>query len=229
MEVLLHLGQFVREGVRTRELEAVCVEKMKGFGRVRPAFKGYHGFPYCLCVSVNDEVVHGMPGERVVESGDIVSLDFGVVYEGYYGDAAITYGAGEISAEAAKLLAVTEAALHKGIKETCEGNRLHDISSAVQREVESGGYSVVRDFVGHGIGRSLHEDPQIPNFGERNTGVRLKRGMVFAIEPMVNMGGSGVMIKENGWTAVTEDGSLSAHFEHTVAVTAEGPDILSRL
>lgn len=229
MEVLAYLKAFVQEGIKTAELEGLCEEKLNRLRVVKPAFKGYNGFPYCLCVSVNDEVVHGMPGERILREQDIISLDFGAVYEGFYGDAAVTCGIGKISVDAERLLSVTEKALYRGIEEAREGNRLHDISHAVQSEVEAAGFSVVREFVGHGIGSSLHEDPQIPNFGEKDTGIRLRRGMVFAIEPMVNQGRSEVLIKENGWTAVTRDGSLSAHFEHTVAITGDGPEILSRL
>jgi methionyl aminopeptidase len=227
MEVLLELRNHVRENVRTAELEAVCEEMVRRRGDVKPAFKGYNGFPYCLCVSVNDEVVHGMPSERVLKEGDIVSLDFGIIYKGYYGDAAMTYPVGAISAKARKLLEVTEASLYEGIKQVREGNRLHDISYAVQSYVEAEGFSVVREFVGHGIGRQLHEEPQIPNFGVRGTGVKLRKGMVLAIEPMINEGGSDIIIKENGWTAATRDGKLSAHFEHTVAVTDNGAEILS--
>jgi methionyl aminopeptidase len=227
MEVLLELGNHVRENVRTAELEAVCEEMIHRRGDVKPAFKGYNGFPYCLCVSVNDEVVHGMPSERVLKEGDIVSLDFGIIYKGYYGDAAMTYPVGAISEKARKLLDVTQASLYEGIKQAREGNRLHDISYAVQSYVEAEGFSVVREFVGHGIGRQLHEEPQIPNFGVKGTGVRLRKGMVLAIEPMINEGGSDIIIKENGWTAATRDGKLSAHFEHTVVVTDKGAEILS--
>jgi methionyl aminopeptidase len=229
MEVLLYLKEFIKEGARTLDLEALCEGKVKKIGNVKAAFKGYNGFPYCLCVSVNDEVVHGMPDERVLKKGDIVSLDFGILHDGFYGDAAISYGIDGIPVAAMNLLAVTEESLYKGIGEAKEGNRLHDISHAVQSCVEKEGFSVVREFVGHGTGKSLHEDPQVPNFGEKGTGIRLKRGMVLAIEPMVNAGGSEVVIKKNGWTAVTKDGSLSAHFEHTVAITENGPDILSKL
>ena len=228
-EVLLYLNKYIKEGVKTKELEEACLDKISSIGNIKPAFKGYNGFPYCLCVSVNDEVVHGMPGEYVLTEGDVVSLDFGILYDGFYGDTALTYKVGEITKKAERLLSVTESSLYKGIEEAKEGNRLHDISNAIQSYVEGSGFSVVRDFVGHGIGRSLHEEPQIPNFGEKGTGIRLKKGMVLAIEPMVNMGQSEVMIKRNGWTAVTKDGSLSAHFEHTVAITDNGPEILSKL
>ena len=229
MEILLHLGRLIQGGIKTIDLEAECEEKIKKIGKIKPAFKGYNGFPYCLCVSVNDEVVHGMPGNRVLKDGDIVSIDFGLLYDGFYGDAALTYKVGDIGEKTEKLLTVTEESLYEGIREAKEGNRLHDISHAVQSYVEKAGFSVVREFVGHGIGRSLHEEPQIPNYGEKGTGIRLKKGMVFAVEPMVNMGKSDVMIKDNGWTAVTKDGSLSAHFEHTIAITENGADILSRL
>jgi len=229
IDVLLYLERFVKAGIKTKALEDACVERLSSIKHVRPAFKGYNGFPYCLCVSVNEEVVHGMPGERILMDGDIVSIDFGVVYDGYYGDAALTYKVGAVSKKVENLLSVTEAALYKGIGEAREGNRLHDISHAIQSHVEEAGFSVVRDFVGHGIGRNLHEEPQIPNYGERGTGIRLKQGMVLAIEPMVNMGRSDVKIKQNGWTAVSVDGSLSAHFEHTVAITENGPEILSQI
>lgn len=229
VEILTYVGGFVREGVRTIELEKICEVKLKEHGNIRPAFKGYNGYPYCLCISTNSEVVHGMPGERLLSEGDLVSIDFGVEYKGYYGDVARTFGVGHLSEEARRLMEVTEASLFDGIRETCEGNRLNDISSAIQKRIESAGYSVVREFVGHGIGRSLHEEPQVPNYGERGKGVRLKKGMVFAIEPMVNMGECEILIDNNGWTAVTRDGSLSAHFEHTVAITDNGPEILTRL
>ncbi len=229
MEVLVYLKEFVKEGVKTLELERLCEEKVKTMPGMKPAFKGYNGFPYCLCVSINDEVVHGMPSERVLKTGDIVSLDFGLSKEGYYGDVAMTYPVGEISKNIQRLLDVTESSLYKGIDEAREGNRLYDISNAVQTHVEEEGFSIVREFVGHGIGRSLHEDPQLPNYGIKHTGIRLKAGMTFAIEPMVNMGEKEVFIKENGWTAATKDGSLSAHFEHTIVVTGNGPEILSKL
>jgi methionyl aminopeptidase len=229
MEILQYVGGFIRDGVRTMELEQVCEDRLKSREGIKAAFKGYNGYPYCLCVSVNSEVVHGMPGERTVRDGDIVSLDFGVVYDGFCGDVAKTYVVGDVDVEALRLLEVTEGALYDGIDEAREGNRLFDISNAIQRRVEGAGFSVVRDFVGHGIGRNLHEDPQIPNWGEKGRGVRLRKGMVLAIEPMVNSGGYEVFVAENGWTAMTRDGSLSAHFEHTVAVTENGPEILSRL
>ncbi len=228
MEILIYLKDFVKAGIRTMDLETVCEQKIKEAGDFKAAFKGYNGFPYCLCISVNDEVVHGMPSERQLKENDIVSIDFGLLHEGYYGDVAMTYAVGGISKAAQKLLDVTQEALSRGIVEAREGNRLHDISHAIQQHVEAFGFSVVREFVGHGIGRSLHEDPQLPNYGTKGTGIRLKPGMVFAIEPMVNMGNSDIYIKENGWTAATKDGSLSAHFEHTVAVTNNGPVVLSK-
>ncbi|MCS7281335.1 MAG: type I methionyl aminopeptidase [Desulfobacterota bacterium] len=227
MEILLYLGEFIKEGIRTKELEKICEEKIKALKKVRAAFKGYNGYPFMLCVSVNEEIVHGMPSDRILKEGDIVSLDFGVIYEGYYGDVAVTYGVGKISKAAQKLIDVTREALFKGIEMAREGNRLYDISHAIQSHVEGNGFSVVKEFVGHGIGRSLHEEPQIPNFGEKGTGPRLKKGMVLAIEPMVNMGRNEISIAENGWTAYAKDMSLSAHFEHTVAITEKGPEILS--
>ena len=229
MEVLVALREFVAAGARTVDLEHACTEMVRKRTDMLPAFKGYNGFPYALCVSVNDEVVHGMPSERVLKEGDIVSLDFGAIYKGFYGDAAVTYPVGRITEDAEKLVRVTRESLHKGIEKVREGNRLHDVSYAVQSHVEAEGFSVVREFVGHGIGTHLHEEPQVPNFGTKGTGVRLKKGMVIAIEPMINAGGSEIIIKENGWTAATKDGRLSAHFEHTVALTEKGPEILSAL
>ena len=229
MEVLVALKEFVLTGARTTDLESACIEMVRKRADMKPAFKGYNGFPYALCVSVNEEVVHGMPSERVIEEGDIVSLDFGAIYKGFYGDAAITYPVGRISEDAERLVRVTRESLYKGIENVREGNRLHDVSYAIQSHVEAEGFSVVREFVGHGIGTRLHEEPQIPNFGVKGTGVRLKKGMVLAIEPMINAGGSEIIIRENGWTAATKDGKLSAHFEHTVALTEKGPEILSAL
>jgi methionyl aminopeptidase len=229
MEVLVALKEYAKANVRTSELEAACKEMLSSRPDMKAAFKGYNGFPYCLCVSVNDEVVHGMPSDRMLVDGDIVSLDFGAIYKGFYGDAAVTYPVGEVSEDARKLMRTTEESLYRGIEEVREGNRLYDVSHAVQAHVEAEGFSVVRDFVGHGIGRHLHEDPQIPNFGARGTGVRLRKGMVLAIEPMINAGGSEIVIRDNGWTAATRDGRLSAHFEHTVALTDKGAEILSTL
>ena len=225
-QALLKVREAIRPGVTTAELDRIAEETIrKGGGR--PAFKGYRGYPANLCVSVNEEVVHGIPGPRRLQEGDIVSLDLGVLMDGYYGDAAITVPVGKVSEEAQKLIKVREEALHKGIEKARVGNRLYDISHAIQSWVESFGFSVVRDFVGHGIGRQLHEEPQVPNFGPPNQGPRLMVGMVLAIEPMVNAGGWQVKVREDGWTVVTADGSLSAHFEHTIAITEEGPDILS--
>lgn len=228
-QMLYELKAHVKEGVRTADLEEACEERLSRMDHVRPAFKGYNGFPYCLCISVNDEVVHGMPSERTLQNGDIVSLDFGVLYDGFYGDVAVTYPVGVITEGAQKLLSVTEQSLRLGIEQAREGNRLYDISHAVQSFVEGNGFSVVREFVGHGIGRDLHEEPQVPNFGRKGTGIRLKAGMVIAIEPMINEGKGDIIIRENGWTAATRDGKLSAHFEHTVAVTEKGAEILSSL
>lgn len=229
LQILLGLKEYVGEGVKTAELEARCEEQVRNIENIEAAFKGYNGYPYCLCVSVNDEVVHGMPSERVLRTGDIVSLDMGVKYDGFYGDVAMTYPVGVIGENAKRLLDVTRTALYNAIDQARVGNRLHDVSYAVQSFVEANGFSVVREFVGHGIGRNLHEEPQVPNFGTKGTGVRLKEGMVLAIEPMINEGGSDIMIRENGWTAATRDGKLSAHYEHTIAITDKGAEILSSL
>lgn len=226
-EILAALREKVKPGVTTRELNRLS-EALSRKSRVRPAFKGYRGYPYALCTSVNGEVVHGMPSDRPLLSGDILSLDFGVVYKGYYGDAAITVPVGTVSAEAERLMKVTEEGLYSAIEQAQAGNRLGDLSAAVQERVEDAGFSVVRDFVGHGIGRNMHEDPQIPNYGVRGRGIQLRQGMVLAIEPMVNEGDYRVKILPDGWTVVTEDGKLSAHFEHSVVITENGPEILSR-
>jgi methionyl aminopeptidase len=227
-EILGEIRERVRPGVTTNELNSYC-EELSRKKRVKPAFKGYRGYPFALCTSVNGEVVHGMPSERPLISGDILSLDFGVNFKGYYGDAAITVPVGAVSAEAMRLLKVTEAGLYDAIRQAIAGNRLGDVSAAIQERVESAGFSVVRDFVGHGIGRSLHEDPQIPNYGVRGRGIELKPGMVLAIEPMVNEGSYEVRVLPDGWTVVTRDGKLSAHFEHSIAITDNGPAILSRM
>ncbi|MBI5328664.1 MAG: type I methionyl aminopeptidase [Deltaproteobacteria bacterium] len=227
-EIIAVIKGAARPGVATIELEELCEAELKK-RKVRSAFKGYRGYPYCICVSVNEEVVHGMPSNRVLIEGDILSIDIGVECDGYYGDAAITIPLGKISEEASRLIDVTETALSRAIEKVYVGNRLFDISYAVQSYVEENGFSVVRAFVGHGIGRELHEAPQVPNFGVPGRGARLKAGMVFAIEPMINAGGSDIVILDDGWTAVTKDGSISAHFEHTVAVTENGPYILSKL
>ncbi len=226
--ILEELSKKIRPGVKTIELDRLSEELALKKG-ARPAFKGYRGYPYSLCTSVNSEVVHGMPSERELKEGDIVSLDFGILNDGYYGDAAVTVPVGEITPGARKLLKITEEALYRGIAEVKAGNRIGDISSAIQNHVEAAGYSVVRDLVGHGIGKSLHEDPQVPNYGSGGRGIELKPGMVFAIEPMVNEGTYRVEILRDGWTVVTADGKLSAHFEHSVAITENGPVILSRI
>jgi methionyl aminopeptidase len=197
--------------------------------KAKPAFKGYSGYPYALCCSPNDRVIHGMPDSKPLVAGDILSIDFGVLYDDYYGDAAITVPVGAVTTQASALMTATEESLYAGIAKAVPGNRLQDISNAVQMHVETRGYSVVRDFVGHGIGKKLHEEPQVPNYGLPGRGVQLKSGMVLAIEPMINVGSYGVKVLSDGWTAVTVDGSLSAHFEHTVAITDNGPEILTRL
>ncbi len=227
-EILEEIKSVAKPGVTTRELNERA-EELLAQRKARSAFKGYNGYPAALCTSVNEEVVHGIPSDRVLREGDILSLDFGAIYEDYYGDAAITLAIGRISAEAERLMRVTEEALYLAIDRARPENRLQDISAAIQGHVESHGFSVVRDFVGHGIGQHLHEKPQVPNFGEAGRGVRLKPGMTLAIEPMINAGGHEVMVLQDGWTAVTRDRSLSAHFEHSVAVTENGPYILSKL
>jgi len=216
----------IEPGVTTADLDRLA-EKLCDEHRVEPAFKGYRGYPYALCCSVNEEVVHGFPGPRRLREGDILSMDFGVRHEGYFGDAAVTVGVGRVSAEAERLMRVTREALAAGIAACVEGGRLGDVSAAVQTHAERNGFSVVRQFVGHGIGRQLHEEPQVPNYVGGGRDLPLSRGLVLAIEPMVNAGGYEVKVKKDGWTAVTVDGSLSAHFEHTVAVTGDGPLILS--
>lgn len=225
-EVLENLKKMIAPGVTTKELDQMAEDYILRKG-ARPAFKGYRGFPATLCVSINDEVVHGIPNQRQLKEGDIVSIDVGVNYIGYYGDAAITLPVGEIDPVAKRLLEVTEKALYIGIDEARVGNRLFDISYAIQSWVESNGFSVVRDFVGHGIGRDLHEDPQIPNFGSPRQGPRLEKGMVFALEPMVNEGTYQVKVLSDGWTVVTADGKRSAHFEHTIVITGNRAEILS--
>jgi methionyl aminopeptidase len=227
-EVLSKLRDKVKPGVTTRELDRFAEELAEKKG-AKPAFKGYRGYPYSLCTSVNTEVVHGMPSARVLVEGDIIGLDFGVLYKGFYGDATITLPVGKVAPIALKLLDVTEQSLYAGIAEAKDGNRLGDISAAIQLTVEAAGFSIVRDFVGHGIGKSLHEEPQIPNFGKKGRGIELKSGMIFAIEPMVNQGDYKVRVLADGWTVITEDGKLSAHFEHSIAITDNGPDILSKL
>ena len=224
--VLTCLQAMVGPGVTTRELDTVAETQIREAGAV-PAFKGYQGYPATLCASINEAVVHGIPSDRPLEDGDIVSLDMGVVLDGYYGDSAVTLGVGRISSDAESLLTVTREALEQAIEQVHVDGRVSDIGHAVQQHVEAHGFSIVREFVGHGIGTQLHEEPQIPNYGEPGRGPRLREGMVLAIEPMVNAGDPGVRVLEDGWTAVTRDGGLSAHFEHSVAVTADGPQVLS--
>lgn len=218
----------VKPGVTTLDLDQIAEEYIKGRGAI-PAFKGYHGFTGNICASINEEVVHGIPGLRKLKTGDNVSIDIGAVINGYNGDAAITVPVGEIDAEVQKLLDVTEESLYKGIEQAVIGNRLSDISHAVQSHVEQHGFGVVRDYVGHGIGRSMHEDPQVPNYGSPGRGPRLKSGMTLAIEPMVNLGTYEVKTLDDGWTVVTLDGKRSAHFEHSIAITDGKPEILTKL
>jgi methionyl aminopeptidase len=213
-------------GMTTAELDRLAEDFIRSHGAI-PAFKGYMDYPATLCISINDEVVHGIPGKRQLEEGQIVSVDVGVCIEGWYGDAARTLCIGDVNAEAKDLLTATKEALEQGIAQARAGNRLGDISAAVQTFAEQKGYSVVRDLVGHGIGRQMHEEPQVPNFGTPHTGVDLKAGMVLAIEPMINIGGRAIKFDTDKWTVRTADGSLSAHFEHTVAITDNGPDILT--
>jgi len=231
-EVLRELREKVAAGVTTLELDAIAEELTLKKNAV-PAFKGYNVagrvYPRCLCASINEEIGHGIPTNRALREGDIIGLDYGVIYEGFYGDSAVTVGVGRVSDEARRLMEVTEIALYKGIEQLHDGKRLGDLGHAVQQVAESAGYSVVRAFVGHGIGRKLHEEPPVPNYGEPDRGIRLREGMVLAIEPMLNVGGCEVEIKEDGWTAVTRDGSLAAHFEHSVAITKDGPVILSQI
>jgi methionyl aminopeptidase len=222
------IAPHVVPGASTMDLEEIAVKKIAELGAIA-AFKGYHGFPAALCTSINEEVVHGMPNaKRVLKEGDILSIDCGVIIDGFYSDAAVTYPIGQVSAQIRKLLDVTQASLEEAIQQCQVGGRLFDISSAVQQVCEAEGFGVVREFVGHGIGRAMHEDPQVPNFGERGKGPRLKAGMVLAIEPMINAGGPEVHVLKDGWTAVTNDGSYSAHFEHTIAITKDGPLVLTR-
>jgi len=227
-EVLELVRGLVKPGATTLDLEKAAEARLNELG-VKAAFKGYHGFPCVLCTSVNSEVVHGIPSsKRVLADGDIVSVDCGVIVDGFYSDSAVTYAVGTPSAATLKLLTVTQASLEKAIQQAQVGGRLGDISFAVQEMCEAEGFGVVREFVGHGIGRSMHEDPQVPNFGTRGKGPRLKAGMVIAIEPMINAGGPEVKVLQDGWTTITLDGGYSAHFEHTVAITKDGPQVLTR-
>lgn len=227
-EVLEIVRKEVRSGVSTDDLDRLAEKEIRARGAT-PAFKGYRNYPKTLCASVNEQVVHGIPSGRKLKDGDIIGLDLGAIVGGFYGDSAVTVAVGRVSEKITALVQVTEESLYLGIEQAVVGNRLTDISHAVQRHIESAGYSVVTEFVGHGIGRQLHEEPQVPNYGKPGQGPRLQSGMVLAIEPMVNMGGSAVRVLEDRWTAVTADGSLSAHFEHTIAIQPSGPArILSR-
>ena len=221
------LKKYIREGMMTQEIDSKAAALMTTH-RVKSAFKGYRGFPGTICVSVNDEVVHGIPGKRILKKGDIASIDVGIIADDYYSDTAFTIGISNIDEKNRRLIEVTKDALEKGIEQVKTGNHLSDISFAIQGYVESSNFSVVRDFVGHGIGKMLHEEPEVPNFGLPHAGPMLKEGMVLAIEPMVNMGTWRTKIKDDGWTVITQDGEPSAHFEHTVAITAAGPEILTR-
>ncbi len=225
---LAELGEVIRPGITTLELDALarrCIKRSGG----SPAFLGYHGFPASICTSINEEVVHGIPSLRRLKPGDIISIDVGVCYKGYFGDATVTFPVGEISQLAQRLIEVSQSALYKGIDQACVGNRLYDISHAIQVTAESAGYSVVRNYVGHGIGSQMHEEPQVPNFGAPGKGPKLENGMVLAIEPMVNAGTWEVETLQDSWTVVTKDRKLSVHFEHTVAILEDGPEILTVL
>lgn len=227
VEVMKALAAMIQPGVTTQELDRVAEEIIRRRGAV-PAFLGYRGFPATLCTSINEEVVHGIPSDsRILKAGDVVSVDCGVVLDGFYGDHAITFAIGDIAPRTRRLLEITQEALKKGIEQMVVGNRLGDVGATIQSHVEAEGFGVVRDYVGHGIGRNLHEEPQVPNYGEPGTGLRLKAGMVLAIEPMVNEGVADVKLLSDDWTVVTADDRPSAHFEHSVAVTEKGPDILS--
>ncbi len=221
------MAEIIAPGITTREIDRLAEDFIVSNG-ARPAFKGYRGFPATVCTSVNNEVVHGIPGKRVLEEGDLISLDVGTIIDGFYGDCARTVPVGKVSDEAERLIRITRESLQMGISQACEGGRLTDISHAIQKYAESRGYSVVRDYVGHGIGRSMHEAPQIPNFGPPNRGPRLRRGMTLAIEPMVNVGGYEVRTLEDGWTVVTVDGTLSAHFEDTIVIDGATAQVLTQ-
>lgn len=227
-EILSDLSDMVKPGIQTRELDGYAHSKAREMGAI-PAFKGYRSFPASLCTSINEEIVHGIPSARTLQEGDIISLDFGVIYDGYYGDAAVTLPVGEVSSIASKLIATVKQSFYEGIKKLKVGNRISDVSYAIQQHVESQGFSVIKTFVGHGIGMSLHEEPQIPNFGSPGHGPKVKSGMVLAIEPMIAVGDWNVEILADNWTAITQDKSLSAHYEHTVAVTEDRVEILSLL
>jgi methionyl aminopeptidase len=224
--VLSELRPMIRPGVKTQDLDAHAESRARELG-AKPAFKGYRGYPASLCISVNEEIIHGIPSSRVLREGDIVSLDFGVLYDGFYGDAARTFPVGTVSPQARTLIQAAEQAFDKGVAQMAEGNRVSDISAAVQEYVEARGFSVIRSFVGHGIGRALHEEPQVPNFGFPGRGPKIRSGLVLAIEPMIAAGDFEVEVLADGWTAVTKDRSLAAHFEQTVALTDRGIEILS--
>lgn len=225
-ETLLRLEEVIKPGITTAELDRVAEEFIISHN-AKPSFKGYQGFPASICASVNNEVVHGIPGNTVLQEGDIISIDCGAILNGYQGDAARTIAVGKVSKEAERLIKVTEESFFKGADYAVVGNRLTDISSAIQAHVESFGFSVVRDYVGHGIGKDMHEDPEVPNFGRPGRGPKLVHGMVIAVEPMVNIGKYHTRVQQNGWTVVTEDGSLSAHYENTIAILNNGPEILT--
>lgn len=225
-EVLEILKARLKQGMKTKELDSIAGRELEKRG-AKPSFKGYCGFPANICVSINDEIVHGIPGERVIEEGDIVSIDLGAIYGGFQGDAAVTVGVGNISPEAARLIEATRGALEAGVSAARAGARLGDISASIQRCAESAGYEVVREYTGHGIGRQMHESPQVPNYGKAGTGLLLKAGMTMALEPMLNSGGWRTRVDEDLWTVRTADGGLSAHFEHTVAITDDGPEVLT--
>jgi len=224
--ILAVLSEQVRPGMKTKELDVIAARELERLG-ARSSFKGYQGFPANLCVSVNDEIVHGIPGERVLDEGDIVSLDFGAIFKGFQGDAAVTVGVGEISSQAEQLMETTEGALKAGVAAAYPGARLGDISAAIQNYVESKSFSVVREYTGHGIGREMHEEPQIPNFGSPGVGPVLRKGMTLALEPMVNVDGWRTRLGNDHWVVLTADGSLAAHFEHTIAITNDGPEVLT--
>jgi methionyl aminopeptidase len=227
-DVLRLLSEQVKPGMKTKELDIIAEKEVVNMGGT-PSFKGYHGFPATVCVSVNDEIVHGIPGDKVIKEGDIVSLDFGAIYDGFQGDAAVTVPVGKVSPEAERLIRVTRESLEKGIAAARDGATLGDVSAAIQRHAESHNYSVVREYTGHGIGRDMHEDPQIPNYGIPGTGPLLKKGMTLALEPMLNIGGSATRVAKDRWTVLTADGALSAHFEHTIAVNKDNePEVLTR-
>lgn len=227
-ETLAILQAAVRPGVTTRELDDIAEREIRVRGAI-PSFKGYRGFPATICTSINSEIVHGIPGKRALKEGDLIKLDCGAIIEGYHGDSAVTVAVGEVPQEALKLIETTERSLQAGIAEAKAGNRIHDIGAAVQTTAEGAGFSVVREYVGHGIGRALHEDPPVPNYGKPGTGLKLEPGLVIAIEPMVNVGTYETRLLPDGWTVVTADGALSAHFEHTIAITENGPEVLTAI